>query len=105
MPSKVEIETCSSWLRAEIEILRPRLLVPVGKLAISQVVKNRKLVDVVGRLHRADLFGLQMDVVPLPHPSGASTWHRTEPGRGLLDRALELIASHAAFRSTFGQSA
>jgi len=99
VPSKVEIETCSSWLRSEIEILRPRLLVPVGKLAISQVLEACKLVDVVGRLHRADLFGLQMDVVPLPHPSGASTWHRTEPGVSLLDDALGLLAEHPEMAS------
>ena len=94
VPSKVEIETCSSWLRTEIEILRPRLLVPVGKLAISQVLDARKLVDVVGRQHSADLFGLEMDVIPLPHPSGASTWHRTEPGVTLLNDALGLLAEH-----------
>jgi uracil-DNA glycosylase len=99
VPSKVEIETCSSWLRAEIGILRPRLLVPVGKLAISQVLEARKLVDVVGRLHSADLFGFQMDVVPLPHPSGASTWHRTEPGVSLLNEALELLAGHPEMAS------
>jgi uracil-DNA glycosylase len=38
-------------------------------------------------------------MIPLPHPSGASTWHRTEPGKTLLVRGLALIAQHAAWRS------
>ena len=39
-----------------------------------------------------------MDVIPLPHPSGASTWHRTEPGKTLLHDALQQIAAHPAWR-------
>jgi uracil-DNA glycosylase len=33
----------------------------------------------------------------LPHPSGASPWHRIEPGKNLLQRALRLIVAHPAF--------
>jgi uracil-DNA glycosylase len=38
-------------------------------------------------------------LIPLPHPSGASTWHRTEPGRSLLQHALSLIQHHPAWSS------
>ena len=38
-------------------------------------------------------------MIPLPHPSGASTWHRTEPGKNLLDESLRLLASHPAVRN------
>ena len=105
VPSRIEISNCSTWLRAEIEILQPELVVPVGRLAISQLMEIGRLVDVVGQTHRIVFCGHETEAIPLPHPSGASTWHRTEPGRGLLDRALELIASHPAFRSTFRESA
>ena len=27
------------------------------------------------------------DVIPLPHPSGASTWHRSDPGKSLTAEA------------------
>ena len=37
-------------------------------------------------------------VIPLPHPSGASTWFKMEPGKTLLPQALELIANHPAWR-------
>jgi uracil-DNA glycosylase len=35
-------------------------------------------------------------VIPLPHPSGASPWHKIAPGKGLTYRALKLIARHPA---------
>jgi len=102
VPTATEIENCSAWLRAEVELLEPELLIPVGKLAIAQVMPVKKLVDVVGRVHRVSLFGHSMDAVPLPHPSGASTWHRTEPGVSLLREALECLAGHSAMKSLRG---
>jgi uracil-DNA glycosylase len=35
-------------------------------------------------------------VIPLPHPSGASPWHKIAPGKELLGRALKLIGHHSA---------
>lgn len=98
VPDTSEIERCSQWMQAEFELLQPRLLIPVGKLAISQFMKVDKLVDVIGQQHRYALNGNPCDLIPLPHPSGASTWHRTEPGKTLLAQALSLIAKHSSWR-------
>ena len=42
--------------------------------------------------------GADVEVLCLPHPSGASTWHRLEPGRSLLEQALGMVARHPAMR-------
>jgi uracil-DNA glycosylase len=98
VPAPDEIERCSRHLAAEVALLRPRLVLPVGKLAIAQVLPAvDQLVEVVGALHRARYHGVDVDVIPLPHPSGASTWHRTDPGKGLLVQALATIGAHEAF--------
>jgi uracil-DNA glycosylase len=100
VPSPEEIAQCSRWLAREVDLLRPKLVLPVGKLAIAQVLPgSQKLDQVVGRVLRAEFHGHEMDVIPLPHPSGASTWHRIEPGKTLLRRALSEVAAHPAFRS------
>lgn len=103
VPDRDEVAACSRWLRKELDIVRPRLFLPVGKLAIAQVLDFKKLNDVVGRVHGIELYGHVMDAIPLPHPSGASTWHRTEPGKTLLASALALIAGHEAFRQILDQ--
>jgi uracil-DNA glycosylase len=36
VPAPDEIENCSHWLEREFELLRPTLVLPVGKLAITQ---------------------------------------------------------------------
>lgn len=99
VPGRSEIESCSRYLEDEITLLGPDLLIPVGRLAISRALAFERLTDVIGQQHRIELYGHTMDAIPLPHPSGASTWHRTEPGKGLLDEALLLLSKHAALRA------
>lgn len=98
VPAKDEIVTCSRWLNEEIRLLSPRLVIPVGKLATSQYLTVNKLVDVIGKEFEMKLNGVDVDVIPLPHPSGASTWHRMSPGKELLEQALGLIAQHDSWK-------
>src|SRR6266699_989686 len=98
VPAPDEIRNCSSWMDDEIKILRPRLIIPVGRLAIAQFTGCTKLEEVIGRkfcIHRA---GHTFDLIPLPHPSGASPWHKISPGKELLEKALRKIARHPAIR-------
>lgn len=98
VPDKSEIDRCKQWLEQEYKILQPKLIIPVGKLAISQYLKVNKLVDAVGQQFVIDTPDLQIDCIPLPHPSGLSTWFNTEPGKTLLQNALKLIESHRAWK-------
>ncbi len=101
VPDKQEILHCSQWLEAEYQLLQPELIIPIGKLAIQQYMSFGKLTEVIGARHQLVLQGRVVDIIPLPHPSGVSTWFRTEPGKGLLQQALSLIRKHPAWVSTF----
>jgi uracil-DNA glycosylase len=87
-----------------MKILRPDLVLPIGKLAIEQFLEFEKLTDVIGRSFSVTKYGHTFDVIPLPHPSGASPWHRVEPGKTLLERALRLIVSHPSWPQGGGSS-
>ena len=99
VPSPDEVQNCSAWLQREIQLLQPRLVIPVGKLAIAQFIPAQKLDTLIGQKIRATFAGHEFDLIPLPHPSGASPWHRMEPGKTLLRRAMRLIAVHPAFQA------
>jgi uracil-DNA glycosylase len=94
VPAPGEIEACGRWLEREFELLRTSLVIPVGKLAIGRFLGPAPLQAVVGRKFRVSLAGREADCIPLPHPSGASPWHRMEPGKTLLARGLALVAAH-----------
>ena len=96
VPTRDEITNCAGWLEAEFRILRPDLVIPVGRLAIQQFMACPSLVEVIGKQTRIRFAGHETDLIPLPHPSGASPWPRMEPGKTLLKRALQLIARHPA---------
>jgi uracil-DNA glycosylase len=102
VPSAVEISACRSFIEREVAVLRPRLVIPVGRLAIREVIgHDEPIAAVVGRTIRVHLHGQDMDALCLPHPSGASTWFKVEPGKTLLERALRALARHPEVRRAF----
>jgi uracil-DNA glycosylase len=91
VPSPVERARCADWLDAELQIMRPALVIPVGRLAIDRFLGPVALSEVVGRSHDVAHAGGRSEVVPLPHPSGASSWIHQPGHSALLERALELL--------------
>jgi len=87
-PSRAEQRLCRPYLDAEIAIIDPALIIPVGRLAIGLFYAAREsLVQIIGT--EVQVEGRW--VVPLPHPSGASRWHQIESNRALIRRAIGLI--------------
>ena len=91
VPTREELAHCGSWLDDELMLIRPRLIIPVGKLAIGRFLGEAPLADVVGREHEVVHPGGSSVVVPLPHPSGASSWIHAPGHRELVSRALRKI--------------
>jgi uracil-DNA glycosylase len=96
VPSTEEIHNCSHWLQAEMQLLKPQLVIPVGKLAMAQFMSYRAMEAHVGQSYRCTYAGHAFDTIALPHPSGASPWPRMESGKTLLRQALRLIVEHPA---------
>jgi uracil-DNA glycosylase len=93
VPSRFEQEQCSQWLDAELRLIRPRLLIPVGKLAMEKFLPPAPLDTIVGKVHEVEHAGGRSRVIPLPHPSGASSWVNAPEHRVLLERALKEIGA------------
>ena len=86
-PSLREQELCEFWRDRELDLLRPQLIVPVGGLALRRLLGRTDLTACIGE--RFDRDGVA--VVPLPHPSGASSWPNVPANRARLTRALALV--------------
>jgi uracil-DNA glycosylase len=91
-PTPREQELCAFWREWELELIRPRLLVPVGGLAIRRLLGARPLSECVGV--RFDLD--RATAVPLAHPSGASGWLNDPANRERVDRAVAMIRAELA---------
>jgi uracil-DNA glycosylase family 4 len=84
--TSAEQKLCRPWLDAELALIKPAVIVPVGMLAIRlfyppdvklEVVVGKTIVDNAGRR-----------IVPLPHPSGASRWPNDPRNLGKIEAAL-----------------
>lgn len=91
VPSNNEQQACAKWLDAELDIIRPKLLIPVGRLAMLRFLPNVPLEELIGRAHHIEHRSGSAIAIPLPHPSGASSWIHQGNHPQLLDAALELI--------------
>ena len=97
-PNRPELERCASLVDEELSIVRPEVLIPVGSLAIEHFLGHLPLAEAVGRRFSISSGGLAIQVVPLPHPSGASVWPFRPGNQRLLRRALGLLLKAASGR-------
>ena len=92
VPSPVQVSNCSSWLDAEIEMIRPPVIIPVGRMAIERFLGSGPLADLIGRAHPLPELPGTPTAIPLPHPSGASSWIHGPGHMELVRASLDLIA-------------
>jgi len=91
-PTPAEQLLCDFWRVRELALLQPRLVVPVGGLAARRLLGTRTVGEAVGR--RYELDGAV--AIPLPHPSGASSWLNAPANRARVTEAVALIRAELA---------
>jgi uracil-DNA glycosylase len=91
-PTPQERELCVFWRRWELELIRPQLIVPVGGLAIKALLGVSGLAECIGRRYELE----DAVAVPLPHPSGASSWLNAPANRELTAGAADLVRREVA---------
>ena len=97
--SAAEVALCAPWLDSAIALLVPRLIIPIGSLALDRFLPGRRLDSVIGEAYTsggAPFAGTPRHVpvlLPLPHPSGQSRWLNDPARVALLDRAILRLGS------------
>jgi uracil-DNA glycosylase len=86
-PTLREQELCAFWREWEFELLRPRLVVPVGGLAARRLLGVQRVTECVGVRYERDGYV----AIPLPHPSGASGWLNDPANRARVADAVAVI--------------
>jgi uracil-DNA glycosylase len=104
VPSPKEQETCAVWLESELRIIRPKLVVPIGKLAIERFLPKRPLDQLIGRAFEIEHVGGASLAIPLPHPSGASSWIHQGNHPELLQRALARLKAELTRLGVIGST-
>ncbi len=96
VPSRDEQAGCADWLESELRIIQPEVLIPVGRLAIERFLPALPLSELIGTKRTVEHMGGRSLVIPLPHPSGASSWIHEKGNQLLLEKAIRLIKTALA---------
>jgi uracil-DNA glycosylase len=91
-PTPREQELCSFWRDWELRLIRPGLIVPVGGLAARRLLGPKSVTECVGSRFELD----DAVAIPLPHPSGASSWLNNSANRARVTEAVGLIRQELA---------
>ena len=91
-PSRAMIRNCRRHLVAELELLDPKVVILVGGMAIKDFLGATRLTGVIGTTVERD----GVTYVPLPHPSGASTWLNAPENKKSLETALASLGERVA---------
>lgn len=96
-PTPEQIKKSNPTLRKLIKKFKPDVIVPVGKLSSQQALglEEVKLQDIIGKEFLVDTaYGIENTkyrVIPLPHPSGASSWVHMPQNTKHFGNALQLL--------------
>lgn len=90
VPAK-QIPTCINWLSKEIDILKPKLIITLGKLPAINLLKLKKstsLGSIIGKVHKYN----SIDVIPAYHPSYCMMYNKgTEETIDVFKRIKEYL--------------
>lgn len=96
IPTEVEIKNERKRLEKTIKDFDPEIVVTIGKLSLSHCLgcQIKLLNEFIGKTFEVDpygLFGKRIKIIPLAHPSGASTWQYKPENKKLLEEALNIL--------------
>jgi uracil-DNA glycosylase len=103
VPTREEQAQCADWLEAELRIIQPAVIIPVGRLAIERFLPKLPLSELIGTKRPVEYGSGRAAAIPLPHPSGASSWIHQPGNSALVEKALQLIGSELAAVRTGGR--
>lgn len=95
-PSGKERALCRPHLDTELALIRPPLIVTMGRLAAEAVIPGARalsLKDLVGSVRMVEMTHGEVPIVPLPHPSGVGRWLNDPDNRALVDQAMDELAT------------
>lgn len=71
-PTELEKQQCADWLRAELEFIKPKLIIFLGRHSMNHFFPDLKISDAHGKYIHAELSDFPVhNFLPLYHPAAA----------------------------------
>lgn len=70
-PTLKEILECSLWLKEEVELIDPTLIITLGRYAMNNFFPEKKISESHGEIFTTESLGKVRYILPLYHPAAA----------------------------------
>lgn len=93
-PKKSEINACTYWLKTQLRIIKPKLIVTLGRFGMEYFLPREKISQIHGTIKKTLVDGREIIIFPLYHP--AAGLRSTRNKRKLFDdfKKLKKVLSH-----------
>jgi len=76
-PLKTEIDACTEYLNRQIELIQPKIIIPMGNFACSFIFEKycldfKKISNVHGKIFNVNTFFGELKIIPMYHPAVAT---------------------------------
>jgi uracil-DNA glycosylase len=95
-PTPYQINACLENLKEEFLYFLPKLVILVGSLAQKVFLNKERLDETVGKLHKGNIFGHQVNIICLPHPSGRSLWYNKKENIKKLYQSIKIFQNEVS---------
>ena len=68
-PKPKELRACAGWLAEQVRIIRPKLIVTLGRFALQHFIPTGKITQLQGKVQEVEYGPSTVSVLPLLHPS------------------------------------
>ncbi len=93
-PKSLEIKKCSFWLKQQLSIIKPELIVTLGRFGLEYFLPKEKISQIHGTIKKTLIDGRNIFIFPLYHP--AAGLRSTRNKKKLFEdfKKLKKIISH-----------
>lgn len=70
-PLPQEIKVCTPYLKAQLKILQPKIIITLGRFAMNYFFPGEFISSIRGQVKQINWEGLELTIIPVYHPSAA----------------------------------
>ncbi len=70
-PTDEEILACKNWLDRQIQIIKPQVIVTLGRFSMAKFISGITISRIHGQPRIVDFYGVRYTVLPMYHPAAA----------------------------------
>lgn len=98
-PTPAEIKAYHPYLNRQIELIKPKLIITLGRFSMNQFISSATITKIHGQTHWVTIAGKQIMLIPMFHPAYAL---RSPQAKNMFIEDFAKVKSALDYQATTG---